>query len=134
MKFKFGDIVYYIPFKEADGSGNCMQVIRYDEVRKKYLCMEFDSYAPTSFMYLCYAREEDLDYLRNIDPEAEHCYICDDGTPLIPEDFDEYYYDVQDYEGLEQQPIRNAVRHYDFEGDIPRIKDRYKRSTIRRPI
>jgi hypothetical protein len=72
MKFKLGDIVYFIPTYYAEtklGNGMCFyQVIHFDEKRDAYLVMGFDLYCPTApeHFYRAYVKESDLDFQKNI--------------------------------------------------------------------
>ena len=111
MKFSFGDIVYHGPLAKAYPNGiDYMQIISYDLIRQKYKCMQFDSLAPMSSMCICYIEEEDLDFACNVDPFAEKNFKCN-GKPLVPKNVDDLYYEVYDFDGLQQTLIRKAIRH-----------------------
>ncbi len=122
MKFTFGDIVYHVPFAKAYTTGiDYLQIIEYDSVKQKYKCIDFDSLAPTSSMFICYIKEDELDFARNIDQNAEK-YFKWNGKPLVPKNFDDLYYAVYDYDGLQQKIIRKAIKHRkDYE--VPVKKD-----------
>lgn len=122
MKFAFGDIVYHIPFAKAYQNGiDYLQILEYDSVKQKYKCIDFDSLAPTSSMYICYIKEEDLDFAYNVDSFSEKKFKCN-GKPLVPENVDDLYYEVYDFDGLQQTLIRKAIKHR-VDNGIPQKKN-----------
>lgn len=123
MKFEFGDIVYNIPFAKAYPNGiDYLQILEYDSVKQKYKCIDFDSLAPTSSMFICYIKEEELDFACNIDPSAEKKFKWKE-KPLVPKNFDDSYYEVYDFDGLQQKLIRKAIKHQN-DYDVPVKIDR----------
>ena len=118
LKYIFGDIVYNVPFsKEYPNGIDYLQVLEYDMERQKYKCILFDSLAPTSSMHICYMKEDEIDFARNIDSSAESCFTHN-SEPLIPNNIDERYFAVYDYDGLEQKLIRKALKQRK-ESEIP---------------
>lgn len=122
MKFEFGDYVYHILFAKAYPNGiDYLQILEYDSVKQKYKCIAFDSLAPTSSMYICYIKEEDLDFVYNVDSSFEKKFKCN-GKPLVPKNVDDLYYEVYDFDGLHQTLIRKAIKHRAYNG-IPLKKN-----------
>ena len=125
MKFEFGDLVYSIPESKESTFLDYMQVLAYDQTRQKYKCIVIDRCETIDLMQIVYIREDEIDYARLIDPDAETDYKWD-GKPIVPKNFDEYYYEVYDVNGLERKLVRNAIKHFRKEGEIPLLKERRK--------
>jgi len=118
IKYHFGDIVYYIPFAREYPNGiDYLQVLEFDYSRQKYKCISFDSLAPTSSMFICYMKEEEMDLAQNIDSLSEECFK-NGNKPLVPNNIDELYFAVYDFDGLEQKLIRKSLKHRSND-DIP---------------
>lgn len=122
MKFSYGDIVYHILYARTYPNGiDYLQIMEFDSRKQKYKCFMFDSLAPTSSMIICYIKEEELDFARNVDTSIEK-YFTNNGKPLIPTNIDEYYFAVYDFDGLKQKLIRKEIRHK-FNDTIPLKKN-----------
>lgn len=65
MKFKKGDLVFYLPWSEPQafaGGDTVMYVIGFDEERQRYKCFDLGIYTDNiQSIYLC--KEEDLDFV-----------------------------------------------------------------------
>ena len=65
MKFKKGDLVFYLPWSKPQafaGGDTVMYVIGFDEERQRYKCFDLGIYTDNiQSVYLC--KEEDLDFV-----------------------------------------------------------------------
>lgn len=117
MKYKYGDIVYYIHTKLPWPAP--MQVLRFDEKTGKYLCVDTLEISPadeTTCLYL--VAEKDLDYFSNVDEEDARL-VKEDFNSIFPEDMDTDCFNIYDQTDEGEKDYRLATKSR-MEFEVPR--------------
>lgn len=124
MKYKYGDILYHILSSSPYYAGaTVVQVLEYDEIRKKYKCVNFDTLCPYSDFFIIYFYEEELDYINNHFTGTgflnEKEYYIDDKPPF-PINLDDTYTDIYDsIGGIKSALIRKSIRRRKNLNSVP---------------
>lgn len=107
-KFKEKDILYYVPTYNNTGF-NPLEIITYDEEKNKYLCFMFDMDGTSDTWHLAYIKEEELDYLININEDKSNFENLIDIENFKLNRSNLYKYNLYDYDNNKFTLIRKKV-------------------------
>ncbi|MFA5421789.1 MAG: hypothetical protein WC344_03195 [Bacilli bacterium] len=110
-KYQYGDVLHYKPscYLPLYKTGyDPVQVMRFDDKRRRYLCFIFDMDGTSDCWHLGWIKEEDLEPLEMIGETPDY-WKNDDGTPKIPANLDTRYFKIYVCDGLDNKLIQNDV-------------------------
>ena len=109
MKFKYGDMVYSIYDKWYDE----MMILKFDEKKKRYLCIHFDGIDVYGSAGIGMFLEEELALLNDELIPGSRTYLGVQAfyKECYPENIDIWYYPVNIHDKTTVTKYRGAIKH-----------------------